>query len=1002
MSEPQERYYNIAKLNKVFAISSLVLLGTIGWMLLDDYARRWKGYQREFRSYEVEKTRVKFDKEKNLLKDQERYQELLVEREAAQAAYDANSAGLVDLRTELEAVQGENDLLVQQYRFTKAELDAAKYQYEEAKNHNSSNLDRAEEAFDVLQAQEKQQKLAVEVSDQEVQQKRDAFDALGVHLKEIEREQGLFAQEKTLLENKLEKIDQHAMTLPNLVADLVRDLPLIDMASPNYKIRQVVLKDLKDDLNFMQVPKVERCITCHLGIDNLDYKDLPQPFRTHSNLEQYVDKDSPHPLEDFGCTSCHGGRGRGTDFVTAAHTPSSDEQKKEWEEQYNWEAFHHWDTPMVPLQYTESGCFKCHSGETVIAGAENLNLGLQLMERAGCYTCHEIDKYEGWVQPGPNLKAIATKVTPEWARRWIADPHSFRHNTWMPAFWGQSNNSDPNSQARADQEVRSIAHYLFAASKEIELTDIPVPGDPVRGEELVASVGCFGCHKIEPDPVVTPATRQNLQREQGPNLIGLGSKTSATWVFNWLKDPHRFRADTRMPNLRLTDQEAADIAAYLTQSDISKRDDFDRKPLAPIDEAIVDTLVTEFLTRTMTRAQADEQRAGMALDDKLEYAGQKLIAHYGCFSCHAIEGFDDMKPIGTALTQEGSKSIHNLDFGFIHIDHSRQAWFKQKLKEPRIFDENRVKTPGEKLRMPNFNFTDEEADALVTALLGFTKAKPGHLKLTGASVEEQYIQEGQRVVRQFNCQGCHELEGEGGAIQPKVFDWLVKYQDKEENEADAVFKSFSPPNLIGEGKKVHAQWLFDFLHAPSTIRPWLKTRMPTFNFTAAQSNALVRYFSALDRVDFPFAEMVSDAEIARDYEDGKKLFSEEYLACGKCHIVGDQTPGGSADSWAPDFTLARNRLKPQWMIDWLMDPQALLPGTKMPGYFEAEYFDDAGPEDILGGDETLQIKALRNFILGLGAEKGKTESSARSDDRPDPKQTVVGGRVSRAFTVPGD
>ncbi|MCH8194295.1 MAG: c-type cytochrome [Planctomycetes bacterium] len=353
-----------------------------------------------------------------------------------------------------------------------------------------------------------------------------------------------------------------------------------------------------------------------------------------------------------------------------------------------------------------------------------------------------------------------------------------------------------------------------------------------------------------------------------------------------------------------------------------------------------------------------------------------------------------------------------LDFGFIHIDHSRQAWFKQKLKEPRIFDENRVKTPGEKLRMPNFNFTDEEADALVTALLGFTKAEPGHLKLTGASVEDRYIQEGQRVVRQFNCQGCHIMEGEGGAIQPKVGDWLIKYQNSQENEAfgqeasqpvdEAIVMSFSPPNLIGEGRKVHAQWLFDFLHAPSTIRPWLKTRMPTFNFTAAQSNALVRYFSALDGVDFPFAEMVSDAEIARDYEDGEKLFSVDYFSCGSCHIVGDKMPGGSPADWAPDFVLARDRLKPEWMIDWLMDPEALLPGTKMPGYFEAESFDVAGPDDILGGDETLQIKALRNFILGLGAEKGKTESSARSDDRPDPKQTVVGGRVSRAFTAPGD
>ena len=1003
MSEPQERYYNISKLNKIFALSSLALLATIGWMLLDDYARRWKGYQKEFRSYEVEKTRVKFDRQEKLLDVNDGpYNTLLDELALLQLAYDEKSAGLVDLEKALEKAKAENGLIDQNYRFTKAELDAAKYRHEDAVNHHKSDAEMIAatlKALQSLQAQWVELKLALEVSNLKVQEQTDLLAAERSDLTAKEKEQRRLAQEKTVLENRLKKIDRHNMSIPGLVADLVRDLPMIDMASPNYKIQQVVLKDLTDDINFMQVPKVERCITCHLGVSNSDYAGLPQPFRTHPNLALYVDKDSAHPLEDFGCTSCHGGRGRGTDFVSAAHTPRNEEQGLEWEEKYKWEAFHHWDRPMVPLQYTESGCFKCHSGETVIPGAEKLNLGLQLVEKAGCYACHEIDKYKGWTRPGPNLKAIATKVTPQWAQRWIADPDAFRHNTWMPDFWGQSNNSDPNSQARANQEVRSIAHYLFARSTEIELSDIPVPGDPARGEELVASVGCFACHKIEAEAVETPATRLNLSREAGPNLIGLGSKTTPEWVFNWLKDPHRFRADSRMPNLRLTDQEAADIAVYLTAD---KNDAFDRQAIAPVDEGIVDDLVTEFLTRTKTRAEADTARSAMSLDDKLEYAGEKLIGHYGCFSCHDVDGFEDSKPIGTELTFEGSKSIHNLDFGFIHIEHSRQAWFKQKLLEPRIFDENRVKTPSEKLRMPNFHFTEEESDALVTALLSFTREEPGHLKIKGATIEDQYIAEGQKIVRQFNCQGCHTLEDEGGAIQPKIKDWLVRYQDPsaevkypEMDAADlqAVVISFSPPNLIGEGKKVHAQWLFKFLHAPSPIRPWLTTRMPTYNFTAAQANALVRYFSALDGVDFPFAGMVSEAEIARDYADGEKLFSNDYMACGLCHVAGDQVPKRPPSDWAPDFMLARERLKPDWLLEWIADAGKLLPKTKMPTFFPEDGFDTSGPDDILGGDETKQIRALRNFLLGFGAEKGKTANS---------KQTMAGEPVSRSFAAPGN
>ena len=67
MPESDERHYNIQKLNRLFAIASLVLLISLGWMFFEDYARNWKNYQREFRQLEVEKTRVKFDKEANKL-----------------------------------------------------------------------------------------------------------------------------------------------------------------------------------------------------------------------------------------------------------------------------------------------------------------------------------------------------------------------------------------------------------------------------------------------------------------------------------------------------------------------------------------------------------------------------------------------------------------------------------------------------------------------------------------------------------------------------------------------------------------------------------------------------------------------------------------------------------------------------------------------------------------------------------------------------------------------
>ncbi|MBL8014040.1 MAG: c-type cytochrome, partial [Candidatus Omnitrophica bacterium] len=207
---------------------------------------------------------------------------------------------------------------------------------------------------------------------------------------------------------------------------------------------------------------------------------------------------------------------------------------------------------------------------------------------------------------------------------------------------------------------------------------------------------------------------------------------------------------------------------------------------------------------------------------------------------------------------------------------------------------------------------------------------------------------------------------EGGAIKNSVVDWLVKYQGKDPNDAKASSTSFSPPNLIGEGQKVQTQWLFDFIHKPETIRPWLSVRMPTYYFDASQINTIVKYFSYLDQEEFPFVEPYHAHSVsAESLAAGEKLFSKEYFGCASCHIVGNTMPSGSADSWAPNFALASKRLKPEWIIKWITNPPALLPGTKMPAYYDPKNFDASGPEDVLGGEEHAQIKALRDYLMTL-------------------------------------
>jgi cytochrome c2 len=188
-------------------------------------------------------------------------------------------------------------------------------------------------------------------------------------------------------------------------------------------------------------------------------------------------------------------------------------------------------------------------------------------------------------------------------------------------------------------------------------------------------------------------TLDQLKREQGPNLVGFGNKTSKVWIYEWLKDPSRYHPKTRMPNLRLTDQEAADIAAYLAQD---TNTEFNKKSIPAVDESVLNEIVLQFLKKSASQDEAEDKLSKMKQNEKLHFAGQKLIAQYGCYSCHDIKGFSGFKPIGTDLSEQGSKTLDKLAFGFVHIEHSKEAWYNQKLRDPRIFDTKTIKAPDEK------------------------------------------------------------------------------------------------------------------------------------------------------------------------------------------------------------------------------------------------------------------------------------------------------------------
>src|SRR5207237_5901281 len=106
-----------------------------------------------------------------------------------------------------------------------------------------------------------------------------------------------------------------------------RNAPFLDFMALTIKIQQIVLPNIVDDVNFIRVPKMDRCQTCHLGIDKKGFEKYPQPFTTHPSLDMYLGGSSPHPIDKIGCTACHEGMGQSVSFRDAAHSPRDPNQQ---------------------------------------------------------------------------------------------------------------------------------------------------------------------------------------------------------------------------------------------------------------------------------------------------------------------------------------------------------------------------------------------------------------------------------------------------------------------------------------------------------------------------------------------------------------------------------------------------------------------------------------------------------------------------------------------------
>lgn len=601
-----------------------------------------------------------------------------------------------------------------------------------------------------------------------------------------------------------------------------------------------------------------------------------------------------------------------------------------------------------------------------------INLGQHLFINVGCVNCHADSTIPDPRRVGPDLTSVAAKLTPGFVQQWAYFPQKFRPSTRMPHFFQQENNDDTSSNSfdpepvtRTETEVAAMSKYLFAVSREWKPVEKPadVVGDAERGRGLFQQVGCLACHGnitefgeswitenlihregldretanyrykgMTPEQRVRYAMEHFVNEREtflqpdearfdsdrdyntptfsrfAPELSGIGSKVTFEWLYSWLIEPAHYAPETKMPSLRLSPGEAADIAAYLLtltydgfeqaefEMNTARTDMADdlmftmlssqrseRRSRAIMGDAggeLTEMLVA-LLAPALGRDEAYDLIRPMPLSDKrLMYVGHKSISHYGCYACHTIPGFAEASPPGTELSIWAEKPVTQLDFAFYdhafddmrhdkndvfgtlyphnaemlnylsptpdhmpeQITLTHAAFAKHKMLNPRLWDREKLKRPYDKLKMPNYYFTEEEAEALTTYLLSRLPARVTEdLSVDYAGSTAGPVARGRKLTRELNCVACHEIEDNYPLIQQYF---------RRELAGQLMFDVVNaPPTLRGEGAKLQHNWFHQFLQQVEPLRPWLVVRMPSFSLKSDEATALVEYFAALSQDD---------------------------------------------------------------------------------------------------------------------------------------------------------
>ena len=249
-----------------------------------------------------------------------------------------------------------------------------------------------------------------------------------------------------------------------------------------------LLRNFRREIKQVSIPAlgaVDRCVTCHNGIDDPRMTDVPRPHQAHPG-----DVLKNHSVDRYGCTVCHQGQGAATNFVDAKADDVA------------------WDYPLLSRELTQSSCLSCHDANKLKTIAPQqvalLTEGIRLYQERSCASCHKIGRRGGAL--GPPLDNEGAKTKHQLILTNLKPPHTTWN--WHMAHFRDPAGIVPASQMKnptvTNQESLALTVYMlslrqrdvpesYLAPDKIEQKARALHPEPQTGEQVYRQ-NCFACH----------------------------------------------------------------------------------------------------------------------------------------------------------------------------------------------------------------------------------------------------------------------------------------------------------------------------------------------------------------------------------------------------------------------------------------------------------------------------------------------------------------------------